>query len=195
NLFRKKYDLDNKFLIMYSGNIGLTQGLEDIVKVADRLKENEDIQFLLVGEGASKKKLQDDVKRLVLSNVVFLPYQPKEELSHSLSAPNLHLITLQQGLAGLVVPSKVYGILSCGRPFIAWIEEKSEIFNIVSKYNCGIVVPPGNIEKMVEAILWAVSHPDKLEKMGVNSRNAALNNFDRRVSTAKFNKIISEVKN
>lgn len=193
NPFIRKHNLKNKFIIMYSGNIGLTQGLDRIIKIAEKFNKNERVKFLLIGEGADKENLQKLVIKKELNNVIFLPYQPKEELKYSLSAADIHLITFQKGLAGVIVPSKVYGILACGRPFIAWIDEEGEISNIASKYECGIVVPPGNTDKMIEKIKWSLTNEDKLKEMGENGRRAAVEFFDRKVSVLKFNSVLMQV--
>lgn len=178
---------------MYSGNIGFTQGLDKLVEVASKLKEKNNLKFLLVGDGADKPNIQAQVLKDNLSNVFFLPYQPKSELNNSLNSPDIHLITSQKGLAGIVVPSKIFGILACGKPFIAWVDEESEINYIAKKYNCGIVVESGNVEEMVKSLEWALNNQDELNKMGKNGRQAAVEFFDRKVSTNKFNKLIEEI--
>ena len=193
NPFIEKYNLKKHFTIMYSGNIGLTQNLEKIIEVAKYFKAEPKIRFLLIGEGASKSDLQELIIKYDLSNVELLPYQPKEELKYSLSAPDIHLIPFEKGLSGIMVPSKVYNILSCGKPYIGWIERNSEINSIASKFKCGITVPPGNIRNMIRAINWAIKHPDKLKEMGLHGREAVIKYFDINASVDKFNKIICEV--
>ncbi len=191
NTFISKYNLNNYFTIMYSGNIGLTQGLDKIIEVADYFKGKSQVKFILVGDGAEKGRLQNLIQEKKLTNIELLPYQPKEELKYSLSAPDIHLITMQEGLAGIMVPSKIYGILACGKPFIAWVDKDSEISLIAARFKCGIQVSPGNIKNMTEVIEWMVSHPKELEAMGVNSRKAAVEYFDRRISIRVFNNLIT----
>ncbi len=194
NSFRNKYELDKYFTIMYSGNIGLTQGLDKIIEVANLLKNDKQIRFILIGEGADKIKLQSRVKDLGLNNIVFLPYQPKESLKFSLSAPDLHIITFIKGLAGAMVPCKLYGILATGTPFIAWIDNESLIYDISHNYKCGIVVPPGNVKNMVRAIRWTMNHKEILPEMGKRCRKVAEELFDRKTSTKKFNDLITSLK-
>ena len=193
NKFKTKYNLNNSFLVMYSGNIGFTQGLDKLVEVASRLKEKNNLRFLLVGDGADKPNLEAQVSKLELKNISFLPYQSKDELNNSLNSPDIHLITSQRGLAGIVVPSKIYGVLACGKPFIAWVDEESEINYIAKKYNCGIVVKPGNVEEMIKSLEWTLNNQSELKRMGENGRQAAVDFFDRKVSTGKFNKLIEEI--
>ena len=190
NPFTTKHNLNGCFTIMYSGNLGLTQNLEGIIEVAKYFKADSKVKFLLVGEGASKLNLQKLVKKYDLLNVEFLPYQPKSELKYSLSAPDIHLIPFEKGLSGIMVPSKVYNILSCGKPYIGWIERNSEIHYIASKFKCGIIVPPGNIRNMIRAINWAMNHSDKLKEMGATGRNTVEKYFDINISINKFNETI-----
>lgn len=193
NSFRIRNNLNGSFVVMYSGNIGFTQGLDKLMEVALKLKEKNNLKFLLVGDGADKPNLEVQVSKLGLKNISFLPYQPKEELNNSLNSPDIHLITSQKGLAGIVVPSKIFGILACGKPFIAWVDEESEINYIAKKYNCGIVVKPGNVEEMVKSLEWALNNQGELKRMSENGRQAAVDFFDRKVSTGKFNKLIEEI--
>lgn len=193
NLFLIKNSLKDKFIIMYSGNIGLAQGLDNLIEVAVELKHNSNLMFLLIGEGANKKVLQQRVKNLRLKNIMFLPYQPKSELRFSLSAPNIHLITLQGGLKGVMVPSKVYGIMACGKPFLACVDRESEIHTIAKRFNCGLTVLSGDVENMVKALEWSMNHPDEIKQMGKNGRKAVLEYFDRKIGVANFNKVLEEV--
>ena len=193
NPFILEYCLQNYFTVMYSGNIGFTQGLDRVIDVADYFKKNKKIKFLLVGEGADKINLQKLVNEQGLTNTIFLPYQPKEKLKFSLSAPNLHLITFVKGLAGVMVPSKIYGILAAGKPFIAWIDKESEIYTITEKFKCGIAVSPGDVQGMISAIEWSINNNEKLIQMGQNARQAALDFFDRKISVAKYKKIFQEI--
>ena len=193
NLFKTKFRLPEQFTVMYSGNLGLTQDLEKVIEVAKHFKDQKELRFIFIGEGANKTNLQNLATKYNLVKVHFLPYQPKEELKYSLSAADIHLITFQKGLAGVMVPSKVYGILACGKPFIGWIDEESEVYNIAHRFNCGLTVPPGDINKMVETLNWAINHRDKLQEMGESARKAAEEFFDRKISITKFNKLILDV--
>ena len=190
NHFVAKYNLKNYFTVMYSGNIGLTQNLEKIIEVAKYFKANPKVKFVLIGEGASKLNLQKLVVKYDLSNIEFLPYQSKAELKYSLSAPDIHLVPFEKGLSGITVPSKVYSILACGKPYIGWIERNSEIHSIASKFKCGITVPPGDVRNMIRVINWAIKHPDELKEMGLRGREAVVKYFDINISVDKFNKVI-----
>ena len=161
--------------------------------MAEYFKNERNIEFVFVGDGASKERLQELVRESKISNVRFLPYQLKEGLNLSLCAADIHLITSRKGLAGLLVPSKVYGILACGRPFLAWIDKDSEISSIANNYKCGFIIPPGDVKGMIGYIDWVIKNPDELVKMGKNGRQAAVNYFDRKISTAKFNQMLENI--
>ncbi|MBI2996203.1 MAG: glycosyltransferase family 4 protein [Candidatus Melainabacteria bacterium] len=190
NPFRLKYNLQNFFTVMYSGNIGLTQALEKVIDVAVFLKDKNEIKFIFIGDGVNKASLQRKVSNLKLNNVIFLSYQSGEELKYSLSAPDIHLIPCLKGLTGVIVPSKIYGIISCGKPFIAWVDDESEISKIAKEYNCGIVVPPEDVNAMTCAIEWSQRHKERLCEMGQNGRETAIKYFDRKISTSKFNELL-----
>jgi len=189
--FRQAHGLVGKFVVMFSGNLGLSQGLERIVEVAGQLVGEAEIQFVFVGEGAAKVGLEAQARGL--RNVQFLPYQPKESLAISLGAADVHLVPLQRGLAGLIVPSKVYGIMAAGRAFIAPIEAGSEVATIVEQFRCGVRVEPGDVAGLREAIRWAARHRAELVAMGQCGRAAAVEHFDRKISVAKFHATVQDL--
>jgi glycosyltransferase involved in cell wall biosynthesis len=183
----------DKFVVMYSGNIGLSQQLEVVLEAADRLRDDERILFAMIGEGARKKWLQERANAMGLTNVKFLPYQPLEKLAESLGAADLHLIPLAAGAAGCLVPSKIYGILAAGRPFIAMMEETAEVAQIARDDAVGFVVRPGNVEALIGAIREAVDAPERLQQMGSRARRLAELRFDRIKVTTMFGSMLAGV--
>jgi len=194
NVFRQAHHLSDHFVVMFSGNLGLSQRLEHVLDVAAALDGDERVRFVFIGEGASKAGLMETARARGLKNTLFLPYQPKESLSVSLSAADLHLVPLQRGIAGLIVPSKVYGILAVGRPFVAAIEDDSHAAQIVREHGCGIRVEPDSPAELQAAIAWAIEHPTELQEMGRRGREAAVKCFDRTVSVGRFRAMIEELK-
>ena len=191
NPFRRSFG--DKFVVMYSGNIGLSQQLEAVLEAADRLRDDERILFAMIGEGARKSWLQERAHAMGLKNVTFLPYQPLENLGESLSAADLHLIPLAPGAAGCLVPSKIYGILAAGRPFIAMMEENAEIAQIARDAKVGFVVRPGNVEALIDAIREAIDSPEHLKQMGARARRLAEVRFDRVKVTSMFGSMLTGV--
>ena len=185
--------LGNKFVVMYSGNVGLTQQLEGVLEAADRLRDDDRILFAIVGEGARKDWLQEQARAMGLNNVRFMPYQPLEKLGESLNAADLHLIPLAPGVAGCLVPSKIYGILAAGRPFIAMMEDNAEVAQIARDDGVGFVVRPGDIDALVGTIREAADSPERLKQMGLKARRLAEMRFDRIKITRTFGAMLAGV--
>jgi colanic acid biosynthesis glycosyl transferase WcaI len=191
NPFRRQFG--SKFVVMYSGNIGLSQQLEVVSAAAERLRSEPRIAFVLIGEGARKPWLMRQARERRLTNVSFMPYLPREQLAESLGAGDLHIIPLSAGVAGCLVPSKVYGILAAGRPFIAMMAENAEVVRLAREYRVGFVTPPGDEDALTQAILAAWRAPDAIREMGFRARRLACERFDRRVVTPVFAAMLDEV--
>ncbi len=193
NFFLGRHSLESRFVVMYSGNIGLSQDLEKTIDTADRLKDIKDILFVFIGDGALKKKLMNMAATLGLRNVKFLSYQEKKDLKFSLNAADIHLIPLKEGMRGIIVPSKVYGILAAGKPFIAAVDEDSEIDKIVKESRCGLVVEPSSSEALEKAMLWAYNNQEKIQEMGKKGRQVLENQYTRKMCTQKFRSAVENV--
>lgn len=153
NPFRSEHDLDNRFVVMYSGNMGLAHPFDAVLDAAARLQdEAPDALFVFVGEGPRKDDLRQQAKRRGLANVRFLPFQPADRLHQSLSAADLHLVTMRSELEGLVVPSKLYGALGAGRPALFLGPSDSEAARVVEERDCGTVLPTPDGEELANAI-------------------------------------------
>ena len=129
------------FIVQYSGNMGLSHGMETIIEAANRLQDIP-VRFLFIGGGGKRQKIEKMAAVLGLENVQFLHYQPKENLRYSLACSDVSLVCLEEGVEGLSVPSKYYGILASGRPVIALMAGNSEVAMSVRESGCGYVVPP-----------------------------------------------------
>lgn len=186
-------DFGDKFVVMYSGNLGLSQQLDTVLDAAYSLSSDARILFVLVGDGARKQWLQEHARTLRLGNVLFLPYRPKERLAESLSAADLHLIPLARGAAGCLVPSKVYGILAAGRPYVAMMEDHAEVARLAVERGVGFVVPPGDAPQLAATIARAVSNSSELKTMGSRARKLAEQDFSRPTITAKFESMLEGV--
>ncbi|MEW6367901.1 MAG: glycosyltransferase family 4 protein [Acidobacteriota bacterium] len=192
NPFTEAHGLADRFVVMHSGNIGLSQALETVVDAAALLREHREIVVIFVGDGAKKPSLQQRVESLRLTNVMFLPYTPKQELAQSFAAADLFLVSLREGMAGYIVPSKLYGILAAGRPYVASAEEESEVVQITRRYECGLTAPPGNAPAMAACILELYRDPEMRRRMGENARAAALE-FDRNAGVEKYYRLFQEL--
>jgi glycosyltransferase involved in cell wall biosynthesis len=185
NAFRRAHGLAGKFVVMHSGNLGLSQGLEAVVEAADRLKDQAEIAFVFQGEGVSKETLEAQVHARRLANVRFLPFAPKDSLGESFAAADVFVVSLQRGLAGYIVPSKLYGILAAGRPYIAAVEEACEVASLTRANHCGVVVDPGDAAQLADAVVRLHRDPELTARCGAQARQLALS-FDRRSQVARY---------
>lgn len=191
NKFIIDKEFKNKFIIVHSGNMGLNQDLPIIIEAANIVKENKDLVFVMIGDGAMKEELISNKKKYGLDNVYFLPYQKKEELSYSLSAADVHLVTLQKDLSSFIVPSKTYGIMAAGRPIIACIDADSDVAAMVREAQCGIVIDPGNPQKLADAIQQLFNERDKIVQLGNSARRYLDENLRKEYVIEAYRKLLS----
>lgn len=190
NVLFDRYGLDrNKFYITYCGNIGLTQNLQMLTEVAKDLEGNEDIQFVLVGNGAYKDELERIVKEREIKNITLLPFQPYEEISHVFSLGNVSLVISKPGVGENSVPSKTWSILSASRPVLANFDE-NELRDIVAENKCGIFTKAGDKVAFTEAILKLYNNRELCEEYGKNGREFIMKNLTRAVGTQKYVDVI-----
>jgi len=192
NPFRSRHGLNGEFVVMHSGNVGLSQDLEKIIESARILRRYKDIIFLIVGEGTKKADLQRKAAEWELENVLFLPYQPTELLKYSFSAADLFIVSLKKGLSGYIVPSKLYGILASGRPFVGAVEPECEVAAIAKQYKCGVICPPGYPYALAFAILKSYENWRALREMGKRAREAS-KEYDKNVALQSYYDLFSEL--
>ena len=179
NAFSREHGLEDRFVIMHSGNLGLSQNLDMVVEAAAQLASRRDIMFVLVGDGVRRQALMDDVSRRGLDNVLFLPYQPRDRMMESYASADLFIVSLKAGLAGYIVPSKLYGILAAGRAYVAAVEPETEVASIAREYECGAVVAPGDVGGMADEITRLHCDRELTRRLGDRARRAGIQ-FDRR---------------
>lgn len=148
NVFVKQNHLEGKFIVMYSGNIGYTHSVECVVEVAKKMRHEEDVLFLIIGEGKKKAELMEDVSRSQLKNVMFLPYQEFCMLPFSLASADLGVITLDENVSKVSVPSKTFNLLAVGCPLLAISNNDTEMFQLISKYDNGRCIPKKKIDEI-----------------------------------------------
>ena len=193
NKLFEKYNLDsNKFYITYCGNIGLTQNMDLLLDVAKELSSEENIHFVLVGEGADKTRVKARVENENINNISFLPFQPYEDISHVFSLGNAGLIISKPGVGENSVPSKTWSIMSAECPVIANFDE-NEIQTILTENNCGIFTKAGDKEAFKNAILELYHNQDKAVQLGKNGRQFIMENLTREIGTSKYVKVVKEV--
>ena len=152
NVFVKQNHLEGKFTVMYSGNIGYTHSVECVVEVAKKMQHEEDVLFLIIGEGKKKAELMEDVSRSQLKNVMFLPYQEFSMLPFSLASADLGVITLDENVSKVSVPSKTFNLLAVGAPLLAISNNDTEMYRLIQKYKNGRCIGKSQVEEIVKYI-------------------------------------------
>jgi len=199
--FKKKYNLENKFIIMYSGNIGLYYDLENIFKVIEKIKpgtktnDDREVVFAFIGAGTILEKLKEYKKEKDMDNVVFIPYQDKKDLIYSLNAADVHFCVNAEGIKGVSCPSKYYGIAAAGKPILGVLEENTEIRLLIEETKGGLISTPGDYNSIEENIKWFIdnANSEELENMGKRSREYLSRNLTKDISINKYKEEILNV--
>ncbi len=179
NELRREWGVEDKFVVGYSGNFGRAHDFKTIQGAVELLRNDDRIVFLFVGGGVQHRWLRDELGAKQLTNVLFKPYQPRERLRLSLTVPDVHLISLQPALEGLIVPSKFYGIAAAGRPTIYIGDTNGEIPRLLQSGNCGATIALGQPHMAAEMIEKFVSNPDLARRYGQNARALFESRFSR----------------
>ncbi|NIK69233.1 glycosyltransferase family 4 protein [Paenibacillus sp. BK720] len=191
--FKRKYGLENKFVIMYSGNIGLYYDLENMMPVIEKFKDRDDVVFAFIGEGSVLKDLVAYKEEHELNNVTFIPYQKKSDLIYSLNAGDVHWCINAKGIKGVSVPSKLYGIMAAGKPILGVLEQGSEARLIIEETKCGYVTEPANYGEVEAIIEKFISEKDTNIPAEMSKRGRAflVKNLTKDVSISKYIQEIS----
>jgi colanic acid biosynthesis glycosyl transferase WcaI len=192
NAFAVANGLHDRFVLLHAGNIGLSQNLDVVMDAAATLKARSDIVILFIGDGTRRDALETMAGERGLPNVRFLPFQPREALRWTYATSDVCLVSLKPGLAGYIVPSKLYPILAAGRPYIAAVEPISEVAALTERHRCGVLVPPGNAAALAAEIERLADDRHARESMGTRARVAA-ELFARDRQVAAHAQVLEEV--
>jgi glycosyltransferase involved in cell wall biosynthesis len=192
NPFAERHGLANRFVVMHSGNIGLSQSLETIVDAAVLLRDLPDLVIVFQGEGVMKRDLEQRVAAFGLDNVRFLPYAQRDQLAESFASADVFVVSLQRGLSGYIVPSKLYGILAAGRPYVAAVDDACEVAVITRTHDCGRLAEPGSAQNLAEQIRAFYEDRELTAMSGANARTASLQ-FDRKTQVARYMSVFEAV--
>ncbi|OZH56097.1 group 1 glycosyl transferase [Hydrocoleum sp. CS-953] len=195
NSFREEHNLKDKFVVVYSGNIALTQGLETVVKAAASLKEKSEISFVILGEEKARQKLQECCDNYQADNVTLLPLVPRENLPEMLSAADVGLVVQKKTVTAFNLPSKIPVILASGRPIIASVPDTGTAMRVVKESGGGIVVTPEDSDALAQAILELYENPEKLEQLGQQGRKYAEENFGSKSALDSYEALFGEILN
>ena len=176
------------FVALHAGNLGFYGAWSTLLRAAELLR-NENVGLLFIGDGANREALE--AVAASRANVRFLPFRPVEQVPHVMMAGDVHIVTVRRGLEGVVVPSKIYGILAAGRPVLALADPRSDVARIVVESGCGLAVDPDDPVKAAAAILDLRSNPPRLAEMGRRARETALK-YARVNELQRFLRIVEE---
>lgn len=190
NPFVIKNKLLDYFVVQYSGNMGLLHDMKTFGEAV--CKSSEGLFYLFIGSGLRRQELIDSLNNNDRSNYLLFPFLENEEYAYSVTACHVALISLRDGLEGMAVPSKIMGIMAAGIPAIALVPEESEVALIIKEENCGIVVRPGDVNGIIQALNTLKEDGMLREKMGSNGRQAFLNKYTTDIVAREYFSLFSE---
>ena len=185
NWFARQHQLDRKFTVLYSGNMGRCHDIETILG-AMKLLRNQPVQFVFIGAGAKREPCRQTVTELEIDNCIFLPYQDKAHLPYSLTACDLALVSIAPGLEGVVAPSKLYGIMAAGKAIAAICEPHSYLRQIIDEAGCGAYVDNNRSQDLAAFIMNLATNPELAIDMGRAGRNYMIGNFTPKIITQQY---------
>ncbi len=193
NWFSEEHGLVDQFTILYSGNIADFHDLETLVEAAAEF-EDEDVGFLIIGEGDNKSNIVSLAEELDIKGdtVEFLPYQPWDDLPYSLTSADVSVVTVKEGFEGICVSSKLYTAMATGEPVLTIAQPDDDESRIVEQFDAGIHVSQGDVDGIVDAIERWKSTPELVEKQGKNAREAFEENFTVDESIDDYYQMLTE---
>lgn len=193
NPFRKAHQLEDKFVVLYSGNIARTQGVRTIIRTADQLRNIPDIAFVIVGEASQLVELDELRQELGVDNVLMLPFTPREKLPEMLAAADVSLIMQKLRVVGFNMPSKTQILLASGRPIIASVPDAGTTANAIRQSGGGIVVEPENPTALAKAIVELYNNPAKMENLGQEGRKFAVANYSFKQAVDRYEALFKQL--
>ena len=191
NWFIKEYGFEGNFVVQYSGHIGEGHYFRALLGTARELQENDDIKFVFIGDGRRKKEIVEYRNRYRLKSVFILPYQDRSQLRYTLGAASVAIATLHSKLEGLMVPSKIYGIMASAKPVIFIGSSEGEIARIIGEANCGFCISPEATEELKALVLSLYDDPSLVKRLGENAREYFETHFERVEQTSKYIRLIA----
>lgn len=193
--FKKRFGLNDKFIIMYSGNVGLYYDLENLVKIFAEYQNHKDVIFAIVGEGAIKSELEKYVNDNNIKNIKFIPYQELSHLIYSLNAADIHIVTNAKGIKGISVPSKIYGVMATNVPVLGILEEGTEAWDIIEESNCGVLAHANEYKEIRSAVDLIVKEKYDFVNKHLTGREYLVDRYTKNKSIDKYKNAILDLDN
>jgi colanic acid biosynthesis glycosyl transferase WcaI len=190
--FRTKANLDG-FVVLYAGNFAQYQDFDTLLDAASTLKDRKDITFIFVGDGAKKEHIVSRVQSEKLSNVQMFPFVPENQLPDLLASADISLVTLEQEMVGLAVPSKFYNILASGRPTVAVVNPISEVGRVIEESKCGVQIDPEDSAHLAATIAELADSPARVQEMGRNARQVCEKYYSLQHVGHRFYQVFNDV--
>jgi putative colanic acid biosynthesis glycosyltransferase WcaI len=191
NHLRRELALADAFVVLYSGNLGVSHFFDDVLEVAKRLRHLIGLRFVFIGDGVRRKEVERAKRTHNLSNILLLPFQPVEHLAHSLSLGDVHFVSLRPGFEGLVVPSKTYGVLAVGRPVIYQGSPHGEIARLIIEEQIGSIVPPHDPTKLEKTVLEYYQKRDLVERQGQAAYSLSQSRLNRSNALKRYSALLT----
>nr|CRH06482.1 GT4 [Candidatus Magnetococcus massalia] len=179
NLYRSRWNLNDTFILGYSGNMGRAHLFEAMIHAAKASQEREDIQWIFIGGGPKRAEVERALAPQRGKNVQFHPYQPREKLHHSLSLPDMHLVSLEPEMEGLIFPSKFVGTLQAGRGVLFIGDPDGEMARLIREGECGLVFAPDDDAKLLQALFDLATDPERYQRYGRNALKLGQEHYSR----------------
>ena len=193
-IFREKHHLEDKFIVLYAGAHGLSNDLEIILQAAQHTYLDEKIKYVFVGAGKEKTSLMDKAKGLDLNNILFLPPVAKAEMNQALAAANACVAILKPlDWYKTTYPNKVFDYMAAGRPVLLLID--GVIRQVVEEAGAGIYIPPGDADKLAQAVKYLQENPKVAIKMGLAGRSCIEKKFSRNELSEKLELVMKDMEN
>ncbi len=191
---RREWNLADKFVLGYSGNLGRAHDFATVLAAAERLRDEPRIAFLMIGGGKRFAELSAEVQARGLSGAFrFLPYQARTLLSYSLGAADAHWVSLDPRLEGLMVPSKFYGIAAASKPIVVIGDPNGELAQLVQRNDCGVAVAPGDSDTLAATLRQLLNAPQTVLEMGARARQMLDAHFTRRQGLARWRRLLDQL--
>lgn len=187
NPFVAEHGLADKFVVMYSGNHGLALPLETLIQAALRLRDHPRLHFMFIGGGHRKKEVEEAIAQHRPPNMVSLPYQPLERLQFSLSAADMHVVTMADNMVGIIHPCKIYGAMAVGRPILYVGPRPSHVSDLIDEYQIGWQIGHGDVDEVVRVLTHsAETSQSELEEMGRRAQRAVRDKLSKQILSKQF---------
>lgn len=193
NPLANEFNESNKYVILYSGNMGISHDIETIMEVSKRLRERDDILFIFIGGGEKWQQILDFKNKFKLENVKVHSFRPEEQLPYTLSLSNISIVSLGIGAEELMIPSKLFYYMASGAAVIGICKGQNDLRDIIQENNCGICIEPNNPDKLMNSIESLVDNKKLQREYSSNSRISAIDKFSKKNGIETFINILTDI--